>query len=835
MLAKKFVDIIKDHELTPPISNNSILVQASGWNKSNYFNLYYDDKTQYPLFLSADRDDATLFVSLTKPKNLAREIFKKHWNDKNFLESVKKDFFDLTFDADLLFQKLTKKEFSSFENVEKMRDLAWKINARAFFTIYFDREMCDELLEELGEQELKDKLSEIWDFAVTPLGDSFDQKRLKKILNSLIDGLSWHEIAQKYQNFEVSYAYVPTVDMVEAMIKDRFKKFENKKKLHDKIFELEQENKKKKHIFQNKLNNLNEKERKIVEYVQLAIDLRDERKEYLMMVTVALVEYTRPIFKKNNIDENLIYFLLYDELSRGPEYILSILNDLKKRQNGVNILVPYTGEIQKEYSDKKVSSAVIENTFMKIKKENIYNLVKDFKDILGEDPLFVVNGAISPLFLIISWQEKVNPLHIFCINKGRNSLVALNEKIYKKIASDRFGEYFEEKVSLVELQNEYDLLEKDVEDYYQEFTSLDISNLSDDDIEDWIKKIYEIFNKFLLTIYIENVDLQMILSVVGGEYKEKIDAIWDRATEAVFVSFENRRLKKTLDLIASDSKDIVRKAKFIYTDYFWIKDDKTILASIKEIEDKTSEKLKEYEEAYKNTEEKRKLHEDWIESLDLESQKIAKFIQLVMHMRDARKDPLAQIQTILAEIGELMVERAGINKRFSPFVLLYEYIKGISYLKSIKLDIESRDKGVIFLANPDYTYQIENCDFDIAIKQFEETVEHKFEHPDEINGQIACKGNVKGIVRVVNDPHDDQGFEDGDILVTSMTRPEFVPLMKRSGAVITNEGGVTCHAAIVSRELDIPCIIGTKIATKVLKTGDYVEVDANRGIVRIIK
>lgn len=68
-----------------------------------------------------------------------------------------------------------------------------------------------------------------------------------------------------------------------------------------------------------------------------------------------------------------------------------------------------------------------------------------------------------------------------------------------------------------------------------------------------------------------------------------------------------------------------------------------------------------------------------------------------------------------------------------------------------------------------------------------------------------------------------------------MTSPEYVPAMKRSGAVITDEGGLLSHAAIVARELGKPCIVGTKIATKVLKDGDLVEVDANKGVVRKVK
>ncbi len=65
-----------------------------------------------------------------------------------------------------------------------------------------------------------------------------------------------------------------------------------------------------------------------------------------------------------------------------------------------------------------------------------------------------------------------------------------------------------------------------------------------------------------------------------------------------------------------------------------------------------------------------------------------------------------------------------------------------------------------------------------------------------------------------------------------MTHPEFLSLMKQASAIVTDEGGVTCHAAIVARELGIPCVIGTKMATKVLKDGDEVEVDADKGIVK---
>ena len=105
----------------------------------------------------------------------------------------------------------------------------------------------------------------------------------------------------------------------------------------------------------------------------------------------------------------------------------------------------------------------------------------------------------------------------------------------------------------------------------------------------------------------------------------------------------------------------------------------------------------------------------------------------------------------------------------------------------------------------------------------------------EIKGMVASQGKAVGTVRIVTKEEDVKSFKKGQILVSTMTRPDHILALKKAAAIVTNEGGITCHAAIVARELGIPCIIGTRIATKVLKDGDLVEVDADRGVVRKIK
>jgi pyruvate,water dikinase len=71
----------------------------------------------------------------------------------------------------------------------------------------------------------------------------------------------------------------------------------------------------------------------------------------------------------------------------------------------------------------------------------------------------------------------------------------------------------------------------------------------------------------------------------------------------------------------------------------------------------------------------------------------------------------------------------------------------------------------------------------------------------------------------------------GDVLVSETTDPDLLEAFKKASAVVTNVGGMLSHAAITSRELNIPCIVGTGVATRILKNGDLVEVDADRGVV----
>jgi phosphoenolpyruvate synthase/pyruvate phosphate dikinase len=172
------------------------------------------------------------------------------------------------------------------------------------------------------------------------------------------------------------------------------------------------------------------------------------------------------------------------------------------------------------------------------------------------------------------------------------------------------------------------------------------------------------------------------------------------------------------------------------------------------------------------------------------------------------------------------------------FVLPDEIWSGEIKSKDIFSKIIERKKGFIFYKNKILTGNLtQNLDkLGILLEEKESVISGRVEATEnEIKGQIACKGRTRGAAKIVSSTKDLSKVKEGDILVAAMTMPKYLPAMKKAAAFITDEGGLTSHAAIVSREMNKPCIIGTKIATKVLKDGDFVEVDASDGVIKILQ
>ncbi len=165
------------------------------------------------------------------------------------------------------------------------------------------------------------------------------------------------------------------------------------------------------------------------------------------------------------------------------------------------------------------------------------------------------------------------------------------------------------------------------------------------------------------------------------------------------------------------------------------------------------------------------------------------------------------------------------------YLLPSETVKGLETGNLDTKFVAERKKGYAFIVEG----KSEKIFSGSELKMLLDREKNDFAGAHEFSGIPACKGFVRGQVRIVLGVRDLSKVKKGDVLVCQQTVPDFVPAMEKASAIVTDLGGITSHAAIISRELCMPCIVGTKIATKVLKDNDLVEVDADKGIVRKLK
>lgn len=186
---------------------------------------------------------------------------------------------------------------------------------------------------------------------------------------------------------------------------------------------------------------------------------------------------------------------------------------------------------------------------------------------------------------------------------------------------------------------------------------------------------------------------------------------------------------------------------------------------------------------------------------------------------------------IIHKAVDYLVEKVKLKlptqyKDFVNFILLEEVINNA--LPSIQ-ELEARTRGYIYygelFVTSDYEKWMNDNKFMI----------NENDNSSDLKGQVVYGGNALGKVCKIFNENDFDKFQEGDILVTPMTTPKFTKLIKKAGAILTDEGGFTCHAAIISRELKVTCIVGCKNVTKVLNDGDIIKINGNTGKIQKIE
>jgi phosphohistidine swiveling domain-containing protein len=304
-----------------------------------------------------------------------------------------------------------------------------------------------------------------------------------------------------------------------------------------------------------------------------------------------------------------------------------------------------------------------------------------------------------------------------------------------------------------------------------------------------------------------NADFSIIATPLAQSFLSK--------KEGLLWEIKHAQEKKKLELVRKYIKE-----------FFWLKSNFTGSTKLeeKEVLDE-AEKLEKFEKPdfSKLKEKKETLFKKY--SLGEKEKAFLDFASLLTEWQDDRKKNMFRGVFALDAVLDELSKRYNIERKFLQYLLPFEIESAIKN-KTVEKIATERIQGCVFVRYLNKTSFFGEADYNEFMKK-----EQPEKTTEILTGMSASLGTATGPVKIVNTMESLAKVQKGDILVASMTRPEYVPAMKKAVAIVTDEGGITCHAAIISRELGIPCVVGTKIATKVLKDGDIVQVKANHGSV----
>jgi len=367
-----------------------------------------------------------------------------------------------------------------------------------------------------------------------------------------------------------------------------------------------------------------------------------------------------------------------------------------------------------------------------------------------------------------------------------------------------------DKVEIIKLYEKF--LKKDYE-YWVPSQFIDLFDIFESEILEFIfkEKLKEI----------SKGDLHFLLLPASSVYWEEKDDL-----NKIKNYIKEGKIGKIDELFWSKLKNHAKK-------YWWIKNDYQHVQKLSAINfiERLSEKSEE--PFWKNLPLKKK---EIIKKYSLDKEIILKLDQIteMAYLRDIRKKYTQIANYYLITFFHTIAKKIKVPLEWSNFVVPFkEYKKFLSRDKKFIKELESRTKTGVWMigADNDWNPKIESK----RTKELLDLVEKNLKKESVLYGNVASLGKARGIVKIILRQSDFDKFNEGDILITGMTRPEFVPLMKKASAIVTDEGGITCHAAIISRELSKPCVIATQNATKTFKDGDLVEVNANHGFIKTLK
>jgi len=826
-LTNKFLELMKKDKLLPPVHNTSVIASGAGGFLPNFGEIYYTQPINQRFLIIMKENQGIVYMSETQYEKISEDFFKQYWKNTNVLEKRKELFEKFAKKIDEIYNKATYEYIEKNDYPTLIKDLKEiieanrSLNCSAWYSTHFNKEFCLELIKELNINIPEQRLNEIWDQAITPASKSFDKKRLLDILNALKKQKDFDKLSEPLQYLNSNYHNVDNLEKIKEFLEEEYGNFDDEK-INNKINELESESKEKQEKFKEWLKTLSDEEQKLVNYIQAIIQVRDSRKDPIYKGVTTNFKITQKMFKEAKIPEELIYFYSYEELLKGYGYLLKNKENILKRKNGLVFIQHADGSTEHELTNFNETKEKMEKKFLSQENNNtntstikgqtgspgkikgIVKIIRDPKNANNfEDGNILVTGMTRPEFIplmkkasAIITDEGGITCHAAIVSRELNKPCIIGTKIATQILKD--GDLVEVDANngtVKILENNLNLDKSlDYQRHQRDYPILGVAVV--------LKGFHNENKKFF------GVSPRPIFLIVKDE---------------IFYHFMSKH--DAIDRSESWLK------KYDYDDL--IKMDKKFEDKVKEFNEfygkKPKDPIKELERVHNYLIDFSNIIFPTYEIPEYFKDKIPKkLFNLLMKLRKKYENVHKRCLSKEVQLSKALEREYNLPDETISYLIVDEFE---NFVKTKKLpnDFNLAQRKRFFILRDDE--QGQKTFFNESLwEEFQEEAKN-----EELTGQIACKGIVKGKVRIIKKVKDAEDFKEGEILVASMTDPRYVPIMKMAAAIITNEGGITCHAAIVSRELGVPCIIGTKRATHVLKNGDLVDVDADHGIIKILE
>lgn len=479
------------------------------------------------------------------------------------------------------------------------------------------------------------------------------------------------------------------------------------------------------------------------------------------------------------------------------------------------------------------------------------------KDMKPDSDLFKwgpIDGRICyGAYWVEAWPKsaeyhKIDFPELFYYFFDEKMVAVLDDYELKEVGKEFFNKYMVDKETCKQVYDTWWNTVNTLEELHKQITSEKLESLPAKQLAHLYENWYKLHLQFWIHGYVPEFSNwggeRILMNYLGDHHIENFTYLFERLSAPVKLSFYQEEEIDLLQLKAIKNKDKLKQKLIDHQKkYFWIQNSyfeakitpveyfADILGKISEKE--AQEKINSIKKFIEDT---KKEKEDIIKNHGLSDEVVNMANQLSYSIwwQDFRKKYIFILHHYKDLINKEAAKRYKVDLEdlycYSPF----EFNDLLAKKRFIQKELMKERKRA-------FLFHYEKRELHFVRGQEAERMLKPYLHPKvdksikEIKGLVVSRGPVvRGRVKILLSAKQADKMKKGDVLVASMTSPEYIVALRKATALVTDEGGMTCHAAIVSRELGMPCIVGTKIATKALKDNDLVEVDANTGVVRIV-